>query len=78
MSNLITEAEFVALRSISKKVDSDKLKEAIALAQASDLQNALGSFYFDVLKNKDETPYADLLNGVEFTYEGEIFIQRRN
>ena len=74
MSNLITEAEFVALRSISKKVDSDKLKEAIALAQASDLQNALGSFYFDVLKNKDETPYADLLNGVEFTYEGEIFI----
>lgn len=74
MANLITEAEFVALRNISKKVDSEKLAEAIALAQGSDLQDALKGFYFDVLKNKDEATYADLLNGSEFTYEGETYI----
>lgn len=74
MSNLITEAEFLQFRNISKKVDSDKLKEAIKLAQTSDFQNALGGLYFDVLKNAGQEPFTSLLNGCEFTYEGEIYV----
>lgn len=74
MSNLITEAEFVTFRSISKKVDSDKLNEAIALAQASEFKTALGGFYFDVIKNSEQEPFTSLLSGSEFTYEGEFYI----
>lgn len=74
MNNLITEAEFVSFRSISKKVDSEKLNESITLAQASDLQDTLGSFYFDVLTFKDADSYENLLNGCAFVYEGENFI----
>lgn len=74
MSNLITEAEFLSFRNISKKVDSEKLNEAIKLAQTSDLQNALGGLYFDVLAKKDEEPFTSLLNGCAFVYEGENYV----
>lgn len=73
MDRLITYTEFAAYRNISQKLDTGKINEAIDLAQQSDLINILGEFYFDVIKNKDESTYADLLNGCEFEYEGEDF-----
>lgn len=70
---LITPTEFANFRSISKKLDTEKLNESIGLAQQSDLQDMLGGFYYDVLKNKDELTYSDLMNGSEFEYCGETF-----
>ena len=68
MTNLITPAEFAIYRDISKKLDEDKINEAISLAQQSDLLEILGDFYFDVTKNAAESEYADLMNGSVFTY----------
>lgn len=73
MENIITAVEFAEFRNISKKIDTDKIDEDIALAQQSDLVQILGDFYFDVLKNKDEVDYEDLMNGSEFTYCNEEF-----
>lgn len=73
MANLITAVEFATFRDISKKLDEDKINEAIGLAQKSDLYDILGDFYFDVLKNAAETNYEDLMNGSEFEYCGEDF-----
>ncbi len=74
MDNLITPAEFAEFRKISKKIDEDKVKENISLAQENDLQNALGDFYFDLVKNYESAEYADLMNGSEFEYCGDTFI----
>jgi len=74
MANLITVTEFTNFRNISKKVDESKVNEAIALAQKSDLFDALGDFYFDLIKNNAESSYYDLMNGCEFNYEGELYI----
>lgn len=76
MSNIITPAEFKTLRKINKKIDEDKVNEAIALAQDSDLNDILGGFFFDVVKNQAEGSYSDLMNGSEFTYCDEIFIHK--
>ncbi len=73
MENIITATEFATFRNISQKVDTAKIDEAISLAQQSDLVDILGDFYFDVMKNKDEANYADLMNGSEFTYNDEKF-----
>jgi hypothetical protein len=35
----------------------------------------LGEFLFDVLKNKDEANYSDLMNGSTFEYNGEEYQQ---
>lgn len=76
MDNLITVAEFAEYRHISKKLNTDKIEEAIRLAQTSDLVAILGDFYFDVLKNKDETTYAPLMDGGYFTDDdGEEYYQ---
>lgn len=73
MDLLITPVEFSQFRDISKKIDTDKVNEAIGLAQQSDLTDILGDFYFDVLKNNEVTAWADLMNGSEFTYCEEDF-----
>lgn len=75
IEKLITVAEFTTFRDVGKKVDNSKVEECILFAQNSDLQNLLGGFYFDVLKNKDELLYSDLLNGSEFEYLDETYIQ---
>lgn len=76
MPNLITAAEFAALRNISKKIDTDKVDEAVELAENSDLNDILGDFFFDVVKNQAAENYADLMAGAEFTYEGENYIHK--
>lgn len=73
MNNLITAIEFSTFRNISKKLDTAKIDEAISLAQQSDLIGILGEFYFDVINNKDEPEWGDLLNGDIFTYNNEEF-----
>jgi len=73
MSDLLTVAEFITYRNISKKIDNDKVQESIDLAEQSDLYELLGDFYFDVLKNFADLTYADLMNGSAFTYEDEEF-----
>lgn len=73
-SNLITAVEFASLRDISKKIDTDKVNEAISLAQKSDLYEALNGFYFDLIKEPNAEKYSDLMNGSEFEYCGENYI----
>lgn len=73
MTNLITVEEFATFRNISVKKDEEKIEEAISFAQQSDLIKILGDFYFDVIKNKDVTEWADLMNGSTFTYCDEEF-----
>lgn len=72
-TQLITAQEFAQFRNISKKIDEDKINEAILQAQQTDLVNILGDFYFDVLRNANETSYGDLMNGSEFEYCNEDF-----
>lgn len=74
MSNLITAAEFATFRNVSQKLDEGKIDEAVSLAQQSDLVEILGDFYFDVVKNANETSYQDLMNGSTFTYCEEEFV----
>jgi len=73
MINLITVEEFAEYRNISKKLDEDKINEAISLAQQSDLIKILGDFYFDVVKNAEVTAWLPLMNGSDFEYCGEDF-----
>ena len=73
MNQLITATEFASYRNISKKLDTDKINEAILLAQQSDLLEILGDFYFDVLENSDSSEYSDLMDGTEFEYCDESF-----
>lgn len=75
-NNIITALEFARFRNISKKINQEKVEEAIRLSEESEFQEALNGLYFDVIENKDATPYASLLNGSTFTYEGEKFIHK--
>ena len=76
MANIITVTEFSTFRDIGKKIDEDKVNESIELAQGSDLNDVLGDFFFDVLKNKDEATYSELMGGSEFEYCDETFIHK--
>ena len=76
MSDLLTVTEFIALRSISKKVNTEKVQESIDLSEQSDLYQFLGDFFFDLLKNFGEVSYSDLMAGSEFTYCDEVFIHK--
>ena len=76
MANLITAAEFVEFRKISKKFSEEKIDESIELAEQSDFQDSLGGFYFDVVKNSGESSYAELMNGSEFEYESESWTHK--
>lgn len=71
---IITAVEFAAFRNISKKLDEDKVNEAIMLAQESDLQDSLGEFYFELVENLENPDFADLLVGVSFTYNGRDYV----
>ena len=68
--NLITIDEFKALRDVGNKVDEKKFNESVSLAQDSDVYNALGDFYFELLDNMSDSGYADLMNGSDFVYQG--------
>lgn len=70
---LITNTEFKAFRDIGVKHNDDLLTECIHLAEKNELYDLLGGFYFDVLDNKDEAVYADLMNGSQFTYDSESY-----
>lgn len=75
MSNIITNDEFKAYRNITYKVDENKITNSIKQAH-SDLKEVLGdAFYFDVIKNQNESSYSELLSGDEFDIDGNIFIQ---
>jgi hypothetical protein len=75
MDNLITAQEFAAYRNISKKLNIGKIDECIKLAQSVDLFDILGEFLFDVIGNKDEASYADLMSGSTFTVSSSNYIQ---
>lgn len=70
---LITPEEFAGFRSdVSKgwKNEKAKIKRCINEAQTVDLYDVLGSFVFDVIQNKDESNYQDLLSGSAFEIDG--------
>jgi len=68
MNRIITAEEFADYRNISKKLNTDKINEAIGQAQQSDLLGIMGDFYFDVMNNLTNDDYQNLLNGCDFTY----------
>lgn len=70
---LLTAVEMQSLRDIGKRVDEDKLNEAIRLTEYGELYDLLGDFVHDVVKNKDEASYADLMDGSEFTCNGDLY-----
>lgn len=76
MNNLITPEEFASYRDIGKKLGSDKIKECINQAQNVDLFDVLDSFLFDLIENKDEANYQDLLNGSTFISNGRRYIHQ--
>jgi len=72
-NNLITAEEFATYRDIGKKLDNDKINECIRLAQTVDLYDVLNEFYFDLIENKDDETYQDLLDGSTFTSKGRNY-----
>ena len=75
MERLITASEFSTLKNISKKIDTSRIEQAIDFAQQIDLYDYLGDFLFDVVINKDEAPYSDLMNGSTFSSGSFQFMQ---
>lgn len=73
MIKLLTATEFSDLKNISKKIDVSRINEAIDLSQSIDLYDFLGDFLFDVVENRDEASYQDLLNGSSFTISGKTY-----
>lgn len=72
--NIITTKDFRSLRNITYKIDEGKVSMSITQAH-TDLREVLGdAFYFDLVKNKDEAAYGDLLNGSEFNVDGNVYI----
>ena len=78
MESIITVVEFQTFKHISKKVDTDRIEQAISFAQEIDLYDYLGDFLFDVVAalpaNGELDPYNDLLNGGSFTVEEKNYI----
>ncbi|KQC33405.1 hypothetical protein AAU57_08820 [Nonlabens sp. YIK11] len=72
-NNLITADEFASYRDIAKKPDKKKIDECITQAQTVDLYDVLNEFYFDLIENKDEESYQDLLNGSTFISNGRNY-----
>jgi len=73
-AQILTVEELKTYRDLGGKVDIDKATEAIREAQQVELYDAFGYFSFDIIKNKDEANYADLMNGSEFTISNDLFI----
>lgn len=74
-AQLITVEEFKVFRDLGYKVDTDKATEAIRESQQVELYDNFGQFVFDIIANKDEATYTDLMNGSTFTVSGYDFIQ---
>lgn len=64
---LIDKIEVSKHREISRNVRDDKINPFIEDAELLDLKPLLGdAIYFDLVKNKTEIKYAELLNGKEY------------
>lgn len=74
-NNLLSAGEFATYKSISKKIDKDKIEDSIKLAQSVDLIDVLGDFYFDLIENLSNEDYYNLINGSSFTCNGKTFKQ---
>ena len=74
-AQIITVEELKAFRDLGFKVDVDKATESIREAQLVELYDSFGQFVFDLIKNKDEGSYAELMNGGEFTVSDDVFYQ---
>lgn len=75
MALLITKSDISDFKNISLFTTDDKIDEYINDSQLQDLCPLLGyDFYFDVLKNIDLPEYQSLLNGGEFTVNGNMWI----
>ena len=74
MDNILTPEEIKNYKDIGNKIDEKKINPIIEQAQIVELKDVLGDrFYFDVLANKDNDQYQDLLNGSSFIYNGVTY-----
>jgi hypothetical protein len=65
---IVNETDFENVRQVAKHCSYDALKPYIRERQNIDLIDLLGrAFYFDVVKNKTEANYVELLDGSEYT-----------
>ena len=75
MNIILTPTEFFDFRDIGKKPNIDKIKESIHFAQNTDLYDLMGDFIFEVIENKNEPAYADLMSGSSFTVDSRTYEQ---
>lgn len=75
-NNLLTPEQIKYYKDIGKKHDTDKMNPIIQQAQDVELRDYLGmQFYFDVLANKDNPDYQDLLSGGTFEHKTVTYYQ---
>lgn len=70
MQRLITAQDFGKFKDVGKKLDTQKINECITEAQMVDLFDYLDEFLFDVVENREDPTYADLMNGSSFVVDG--------
>lgn len=73
MQRLITAQEFGQYKDVGKKLDTQKINECITEAQMVDLFDYLDEFLFDVVENREDSTYADLMNGSSFVVSGKPY-----
>lgn len=71
---LVTKNDIANHREISRSVRDDKINPYIEDAELLDLKPLLGNaLYFDLVKNKTDQKYQELLEPKEFTIDSETF-----
>jgi len=71
---ILTVNEFTTLKNISKKINTERIEQAISYAENVDLRDYLGNFYFDVVSNKAVLAWQELMDGSIFSVDSESYI----
>lgn len=76
MATLINKAKVSSLMQVAIGIAEEEFNKYIDEAQKFDLKPLLcDEFYFDMMKNKDDENYQELINGGEYDYNGNTYSQ---
>lgn len=71
---LITKTDILSFKDISKSVRDDKINPFIKDAERFDFRPLLGeNFYNDLVNNQGQTIYTNLLDPLDYTYNGDPY-----